>query len=72
MIKERIMAAGSFKIHCLAGMDETVVITKRGQPVVKLIPAETLTTSTIFSLAGVQLQAMSFRLRFRVKIGGTQ
>ena len=71
MIKERIMAAGSFKIHCLAGMDETVVITKRGQPVVKLIPAETL-TSTIFSLAGVQLQAMSFRLRFRVKIGGTQ
>jgi prevent-host-death family protein len=40
------MAAGSFKVHCLAVMDEvqakreTVVITKRGKPVVKLIPAE--------------------------------
>jgi prevent-host-death family protein len=40
------MAAGSFKIHCLAVMDEvqakreTVVITKHGKPVAKLIPAE--------------------------------
>jgi prevent-host-death family protein len=40
------MAAGSFKIHCLAVMDEvqakreTVVITKRGRPVAKLIPAD--------------------------------
>ena len=40
------MAAGSFKIHCLAVMDEvqakreTVVITKRGKPVAKLIPAD--------------------------------
>jgi prevent-host-death family protein len=39
------IAAGSFKIHCLAIMDEvqskreTVVITKRGKPVVKLVPA---------------------------------
>ena len=40
------MAAGSFKVHCLAVMDdvqakkETVVITKRGKPVVKLVPVE--------------------------------
>jgi prevent-host-death family protein len=39
------MAAGSFKAKCLAVMDEvkarreTVVITKRGSPVVKLVPA---------------------------------
>jgi prevent-host-death family protein len=40
------MAAGSFKVHCLAVMDEvqakreTIVITKRGRPVVKLVPAD--------------------------------
>lgn len=39
------MAAGSFKVHCLAVMDEvwakreSVVITKRGKPVAKLVPA---------------------------------
>jgi prevent-host-death family protein len=39
------MAAGAFKANCLAGMDdvqakhETVLITKRGKPVAKLIPA---------------------------------
>ena len=38
--------AGFFKAHCLAIMDdvqakkETVVITKRGKPVVKLVPVE--------------------------------
>ena len=38
------MAAGSFKANCLAVMDEvqakheTVVITKRGRPVAKLVP----------------------------------
>jgi len=42
----RRMAAGSFKVHCLAVMDEvqakreTIVITKRGKPVVKLVPAD--------------------------------
>lgn len=41
------MAAGYFKAHCLAVMDdvqakrETVVITKRGKPVVKLLPVNT-------------------------------
>jgi prevent-host-death family protein len=40
------MAAGVFKAHCLAVMDEVqsrreaVVITKRGKPVAKLVPAE--------------------------------
>ncbi len=41
----KTMAAGSFKVHCLALMDEvqakreTVIITKRGKPVAKLLPA---------------------------------
>jgi antitoxin (DNA-binding transcriptional repressor) of toxin-antitoxin stability system len=40
------MAAGSFKVHCLAVMDEvqakreSVVITKHGKPVAKLVPAD--------------------------------
>src|ERR1700692_2244379 len=40
------MAAGAFKVHCLAVMDEvqanreTVVITRHGKPVAKLIPVE--------------------------------
>jgi prevent-host-death family protein len=49
MIKElgmKKMAAGSFKVHCLAIMDEvqakrqTIVITKHGKPVAKLVPAD--------------------------------
>jgi prevent-host-death family protein len=41
------MAAGAFKQHCLAVMDEVqakreaVVITKRGKAVAKLVPADT-------------------------------
>lgn len=40
------MAAGFFKVHCLAVMDEvrakreTVLITKRGEPVAKLAPVQ--------------------------------
>jgi len=40
------MQAGFFKVHCLAVMDEvqskkeTVVITKHGKPVAKLVPAD--------------------------------
>jgi prevent-host-death family protein len=40
------MAAGSFKVHCLAIMDEvhakreSIVITKHGKPVAKLVPAD--------------------------------
>jgi prevent-host-death family protein len=43
----KTMAAGAFKANCLAVMDEvqskrvTVVITKRGKPVAKLVPVET-------------------------------
>ncbi len=42
----KTMAAGSFKTHCLAVMDEvqakreTVLITKHGKPVAKLVPAD--------------------------------
>ncbi|GAC1638717.1 MAG: type II toxin-antitoxin system Phd/YefM family antitoxin [Candidatus Acidiferrum sp.] len=45
-MKTRTMAAGKFKAQCLAVMDEvqkkrqTVVITKRGKPVAKLIPVD--------------------------------
>jgi prevent-host-death family protein len=41
------MAAGAFKTNCLAVMDEvqakreTVIITKRGKPVAKLVPVDT-------------------------------
>ena len=54
----RKMAAGSFKIHCLAVMDEvqakreTVVITKHGKPVAKLIPADKNTDNIYNFLAG--------------------
>ena len=42
------MAAGTFKAQCLAVMDEvqarreTVLITKHGRPVAKLVPADDL------------------------------
>jgi len=42
----KTMAAGAFKAHCLAVMDEvqakrqSVVITKRGKPVAKLVPVD--------------------------------
>jgi prevent-host-death family protein len=42
----RKMAAGKFKARCLAVMEEVratgepVIVTKRGEPVVKLVPAE--------------------------------
>jgi prevent-host-death family protein len=44
--KMKRMAAGAFKAKCLAVMDEvqakheTVVITKHGKPVAKLVPVE--------------------------------
>ena len=52
------MAAGSFKANCLAVMDEvqakheTVVITKRGKPVAKLVPLNTETDEIYDFLAG--------------------
>jgi len=52
------MAAGSFKVHCLAVMDEvqakreTVLITKHGKPVAKLVPASEDTDDIYGFLAG--------------------
>jgi prevent-host-death family protein len=45
-VQMKKIAAGSFKTHCLAILDEvqakreTIVITKRGKPVAKLSPIE--------------------------------
>jgi prevent-host-death family protein len=42
----KTIGAGAFKTHCLAVMNEvqkkrqTVLITKRGKPVVKIVPAD--------------------------------
>jgi len=52
------MAAGAFKVHCLAVMDEVqskreaVLITKRGKPVAKLVPADKETDDIFGFLAG--------------------
>jgi prevent-host-death family protein len=52
------MAAGSFKTNCLAVMDEvqtkheTVIITKHGKPVAKLVPVNTDTDEIYNFLAG--------------------
>jgi len=52
------MAAGFFKTNCLAVMDEvqakheTVVITKHGKPVAKLVPVNTDTDEIYNFLAG--------------------
>jgi prevent-host-death family protein len=52
------MAAGVFKANCLAVMDEvqakreTVVITKHGKPVAKLVPVNTDTDEIFNFLAG--------------------
>jgi prevent-host-death family protein len=52
------MAAGSFKANCLAVMDEvqakreTVVITKHGKPVAKLVPLNSETDEIYDFLAG--------------------
>lgn len=52
------MAAGSFKTDCLAVMDEvqakreTVVITKHGRPVAKLVPVIAETDEIYNFLAG--------------------
>ncbi len=52
------MAAGSFKAQCLAIMDEvqakreTVVITKHGRPVAKLVPADNNTDEIYNFLRG--------------------
>lgn len=53
--KERVIAAGEFKAKCLAIFDEvetrrrSVVVTKRGRPVARVVP---LSTDTSNSLVG--------------------
>ena len=55
----KTMAAGEFKVHCLAVMDqvqskrEIVVITKRGKPVAKLVPVDEARDDFIGRLKGV-------------------
>jgi prevent-host-death family protein len=52
------MAAGKFKVHCLSVMKdvqatgEPVVITKRGTPVVKVVPVESGENELFGFLAG--------------------
>ena len=54
----RKMAAGSFKANCLALMDEvqakrqTIIITKRGKPVAKLVPADAASNGIYHFMAG--------------------
>ncbi len=58
-VTEKTMAAGEFKARCLRVMDEvertrrSVVITKRGRPVAKLVPADAADPDVLFGrLAG--------------------
>lgn len=52
------MAAGEFKAKCLQVMDQVkstrtpVVITKRGKPIAKLVPAEEFRTTAFDALKG--------------------
>ena len=55
----KTMRAGEFKARCLKVMDqvqktrEPLVITKRGKPVAKLVPADRPTTDVFGCLQGV-------------------
>ena len=55
----KTMAAGEFKAHCLAVMDdvrmtrEPVLITKRGRPVAKLVPPDGTSDDFLGRLEGV-------------------
>jgi prevent-host-death family protein len=54
----KTMAAGKFKAQCLKVMDrvnmtrEPVVITKKGRPVAKLVPADPVAEDVLGSLVG--------------------
>jgi prevent-host-death family protein len=55
---ERYVAAAEFKANCLRLMDEVaqqrrpIIITKRGKPVAKLVPAETNAIDLFGRMAG--------------------
>jgi prevent-host-death family protein len=55
----RTISAGKFKTHCLSIMDEVhasrhpVLVTKRGRPMVKLVPADTEKDDFVGRLEGV-------------------
>jgi prevent-host-death family protein len=57
-LKIRTMPAGEFKSKCLAVMDEvqtkrqSVVITKRGKPVAKLVPVDSAADNFYDSMKG--------------------
>ncbi|PYX70642.1 MAG: type II toxin-antitoxin system prevent-host-death family antitoxin [Acidobacteria bacterium] len=54
----KTMAAGEFKAKCLQVMDQVrstrtpIVITKRGRPIAKLVPAEEYRSTAFDSLKG--------------------
>jgi len=54
----KTMAAGEFKAKCLQVMDQVrstrtpIVITKRGKPIAKLVPAEEYRSTAFDSLKG--------------------
>jgi prevent-host-death family protein len=58
MTDDRYIAAAEFKAHCLRLMDEvaqqrrSIVITKRGKPVAKLVPVETEAIDLFGRMAG--------------------
>jgi antitoxin (DNA-binding transcriptional repressor) of toxin-antitoxin stability system len=73
------MAVGFFKGYCLAVVDEvqakrqTIVITRHGKPVAKLVSADQSSDDIYnFVAAWVLLQAMSFPRDFRRRLGRTQ
>jgi len=74
----KTMAAGSFKVHCLAVMDEVqakreaIVITKHGKPVVKLVPAEK-DAGDIYGFLPARAQSLATpsRPRFPAKSGAS-
>ena len=57
-LRQRQIGAGEFKARCLQLMDEVdrdgieIVITKRGRPVAKLVPAQPPTGTFIGSMKG--------------------
>ncbi len=62
MLNETAISAGEFKTHCLALMDDvknkrqTIIITKRGIPVAKLMPTDEVTPSLFGWMKGTVIE----------------